>query len=52
MASTPKRTARPSPLLYRAGGFPNAGATRVDGAFVKAASQLFYDLEPSIRTLA
>ena len=40
------------PLLEKAGVVPDDGVTGLDGAFVKAASQRFYDREPSVRTLA
>ncbi|TZG27645.1 catalase [Sphingomonas montanisoli] len=40
------------PLLDKAGVVLDDGVTGLDGAFVKAASQRFYDREPSLRTLA
>jgi catalase len=40
------------PLLDKAGVVPDAGITGLDSAFINAASQRFYDREPSLRTLA
>jgi len=40
------------PLLVKAGVVPDAGITGLDSEFVSAASQRFYDREPSVRTLA
>jgi len=40
------------PLLDKAGVVPGDGVTGLDGNFVRAAMQRFYDREPSLRTLA
>jgi catalase len=45
-------SAAAKPLLGKAGVVADAGVTGLDGAFVKAAGQRFYDREPSLRTLA
>jgi catalase len=40
------------PLLDKAGVKPDSGVTGLDAAFIKAASQRFYEREPGVRTLA
>lgn len=40
------------PLLDKAGVISDAGVTGPDRSFIKAASQRFYEREPSLRTLA
>ncbi len=40
------------PLLDKAGVTPDDGVTGLDDAFLKAATQRFWDREPSVRPLA